>query len=123
MSRVLEVRALPDGRYRIHWFIFDPDGPVSLPQGTIETSHGPMKVGGSIPTPDGIVLSRGRIACEPQRTSVLPDQRRGTIRMCLRSDDPRAVSCPECQATAEYKAAMANLETLVTPPNIGATQQ
>ena len=119
MRRVIEIRALPDGRYRIHYFVFDPEGPCELPTGMVKTNQGSsVRVGGSIPTPEGIVATRGYIACEPERKSVLPDGRRGTIRLCLRSDDPRAVSCPSCKETAEYKAAMADLETLRTARNI-----
>jgi hypothetical protein len=120
VSRVVEVRALPDGRYRVHYFVFDPEGPCEVPNGMVKTKQGAsVRVGGSIPTPEGDIVTRGYIACEPERKSVLPDGRRGTIRLCIKSDDPRAVTCDLCMATEQYRAAMAELATLVTPPNVG----
>lgn len=114
MSRTVELRVLPDGRVRIHWFMFDQAGPVSLPHGTTKSG---VAMGGSLPDENGDYCSRGRIVCQPQRTSILPEKgRRGITRPVVHSDDPRAVTCPECQATEEWKAAMANLKELL---NVG----
>ncbi len=111
MNRTIEMRVLPDGRVRIHWFLFDANGPVQLPRGVIMTNAGPKQIGGAVlPDDDGVHQTRGMIACEPKRTSVTAENRRGTIRPTVHSDDPRAVTCDLCMATAEWKAAMARLQ-------------
>ncbi len=99
------IRMLPDksGRVRIHWFVRDPAGPAETPSGSL-----PSK-----PKPTIIEGSRGRIACQPNRDSVTPSTNRsGQIEPCCHTDDPRAATCPECQATDEYKQAMEYLESL-----------
>lgn len=107
MSNVVVMRVLPPDangtRYvRVCWFIIDKDGPVQNPGGMLETSWGPK----------GYEGARGRIACQPKRTSVLPEFNGAETRLCVNSEEPRAVTCPECKATPEYKAAMAAYDDL-----------
>lgn len=93
-QRVVEVRLLRDrsGRTCIHWFQRRPDGPITTPAGAIPTNQGPLQVGGV----------RGRIVCQPERKSDLPVEQDGVTRLLMRSDDVRAVTCPDCRATKEY---------------------
>lgn len=110
MSRTAVLRLLPDGsgRVRIHWFIWDKEGPIQMPQTMVMTAKGPMAVGGNAVTGE----RRGRIACQPKLKSVLPQQKGQEYLLFTHSDDPRAASCPECMATEEYKAAMKALEEI-----------
>lgn len=107
MSNIVVMRVLPPDaqgtRYvRVCWFMIDANGPAQNPSGVIETSWGPKDYEGA----------RGRIACQPQRTSVLPEYNGVETKLTVRSEDPRAVTCPLCKATPEYKAAMAVYEDM-----------
>lgn len=95
MSTQVVVRLLKDGsgRVRIHYFVRDEAGPIRTPAGVIAlTAMGPMSAGGT----------KGYIACQPKQES-LDVKKDGIIYPTPHSDDVRAVTCPECQATAEYK--------------------
>ena len=107
--RVVEMKLLPDGsgRVRIHWFQICEDGPAKTPAGTVNTSAGSWEMCGV----------QGRIACTPARDNVLPQYQGQVIHLTCRSEDPRAVTCPECQATEDYKAAMKGYELLVDTAN------
>lgn len=105
MSRTVEIKILPDGtgRVRIHWFQVLDGGPIKMPSGTIETQYGPLIHVGP----------PGRIACQPERTSVLPQEQNGVTLLTCHSDEPRAVTCPECMATPEFKIAMQKIAELL----------
>jgi hypothetical protein len=86
------------GRVRIHHFVRDGAGPVRLPARVEPTPAGPLRLGGGV----------GKIACRPALADV--DRVAGGVaRPVLFSDDPRAVTCPECRATEDYQKAQARL--------------
>lgn len=103
--RTVEVKVLPGGqrRVRIHYFVRDPEGPVRLPGKEQATPFGLVRLGYGV----------GRIACQPARENILPRVEAGVMRVVPHSDDPRAVSCPECQATAQYAEHMNRLAELL----------
>lgn len=103
--RVVNVKLLPDGsgRVRIHWFVHSESGPAKTPGGVVKTSQGPARYDGA----------RGYIACQPQRTSVLPQMKGNEYTLLVHSDDVRAATCPDCLATVEAQAMLQELgETL-----------
>jgi hypothetical protein len=53
--------------------------------------------------------ARGRLACDSKR-SALPTARGAEVSVTNRTDDPRAVTCPKCKASSDYKAMMQKLE-------------
>lgn len=99
--RHVAVKLLPDksGRVRIHYFVHTPDGPAQTPGRVAMTAMGPLRLGGS----------RGKIACQPGLADVTPQAVGGSWHLCCHSDDPRAVTCPECEKTEDYQKAMALL--------------
>lgn len=109
MSRIVVLRTLPpdengNRRVRICYFVKDEKGPIKIPNARLpkpkEGKHMPFRVPGCA----------GYIACQPKRSSTNPIQKGGETHLCTRSDDPRAVTCPECMATDEFKVAMAEIE-------------
>lgn len=101
MSNIVVMRLLPPNatgtrHVRVCWFMRDENGPVQNPSGEIQTKAGPITV-------DGL---RGKIACQPARTSVAPRFDGVETHLCINSEDPRATTCPQCKATPEYKSAM-----------------
>lgn len=121
----VNMRLLPDGtgRVRICWLVWDEKGPVTMPTGQVMTPQGPVPVGGSLPAPGQAPLTRARIACDPLLSSVLPHSAvvrgQNVTRLVMHSDDPRAVTCPECAATEEYKKAMERYAALEGAPQPG----
>jgi hypothetical protein len=98
MTRRINVKNLPDGRPLIHWFIYDANGPIKNPTGKIKSGQGEIEIQGA----------RGRLACRPWQNTVQPQiAPDGEILMCLNTGEALATTCPECQATEEYKAVMA----------------
>lgn len=97
MSRIINMRGMADGRARIHWFREFANGPITTAADVRMTQLGPMTLGGKT----------GGIACNPEQNSVLPQDCGSEIFICLRSDDPRAVTCDKCMATPEFAVAMA----------------
>jgi hypothetical protein len=92
-------------RVLIHWFMETPEGPVETPAGAVMTPFGPMQMGGAT----------GRIACQPARTSVAPEQNPGQApTLVVHSPDVRAVTCPACLATEEAKAQQKALGELLS---------
>jgi hypothetical protein len=105
-GRVVEMRVLPGGKVRIHWFERALDGPATTPSGMTTGAEGRLQVG----------PVRGRIACMPTQANVAPQTKGGVIRLVCHSDEPRAVTCPECMATENFKTALANLNELLQQP-------
>jgi hypothetical protein len=99
MNNIL-IRMLPDMIHvRHHWFCRTEAGPAETPSGHL----GPYKVGGV----------RGYIACQKSRESITPLMLPGgQVEPLHFTDDARAATCPECQATPEFEAMMAQLEKL-----------
>lgn len=107
MRRVLHVKVVPGdplngtGRACIHLFVRDARGPFVEPH----VLH---------PAPDGerrLVArpTRGRLACDPRR-KVAPVTRGGVTTLTMRTDDPRAVTCPKCAASRDWRDLMDQLE-------------
>lgn len=101
--RTLIRRLLPDGsgKIRIHWFCRGP-GPIKTKGRVVMFGINPQHLGGA----------QGKVACQASRTSLLPEVTGQGINHLEITDDPRAATCPECCATEEYKAAMANYATM-----------
>lgn len=104
-KRHVEIKILPDGRARIHYFVRDPKGPIVTTGGVIATARGPRRMLGA----------QGYIACRQKLDKVSPTVKNGIITPFLHSDDARAVTCDLCMNTDEYKEIMKILgETLET---------
>jgi len=99
------IRLLPDGsgRVRIHWFERCDDGPIETLQRSEPTPIGPLRLGGA----------KGRIACRPEQKSLSQTTREGQYQPTVHSDDVRAVTCPECQATEAYKKTVQDLADIL----------
>lgn len=99
MKRIVGVNTLPgqpldgSGRTVIHLFV-PGDGPF------VEKHALHMEEGKLVAKP-----TRGRLACNPKRT-VAPITRNGVTTITQRTNDPRAVTCPKCIASDEYKDMM-----------------
>lgn len=52
----------------------------------------------------------GHLACDPKR-SIEPVKRNGITNVTIRTDDPRAATCPACIASPEYSRIIKLLET------------
>lgn len=101
----LIVKLLKDGSGRvcIHWFVRDKNGKIAD-----QSKDGIV--------PEWAKGSAGRIACQPHRSNLLPDQNGSNPVMFMHTDDPRAATCPECLATTDYKTIMAELALIVPVP-------
>jgi hypothetical protein len=109
----VNVKLLPDksGRVMIHWFMWDEAGPIELTQAPVMTANGPMVVGGNVVTGE----TKGRIACNPALKDLIPRAVGGIGQLCVHSDDPRAVTCPDCKKVPEFAALIQEYsETLAT---------
>lgn len=96
MSKII-IKILPDGRERIHWFQRDESGPITTPQGSPAPNMPAMVFGGV----------KGRIVCMKNLTEITPQKLGTAIPVQIKhSDDPRATTCPDCQATEEFVAAV-----------------
>jgi len=98
---IINIKVLPDGRGKIHWFIRG-EGPIENPIRVDQTEIGPITLGGA----------KGWIACNPQQNTVLPQQIGMEHYLCLHSDEPRAVTCPDCIKTEEFKNHMAMINQI-----------
>lgn len=111
-KRVIGMKVLPGepldgtGRVCIHLVVQDENGPFVEPHmlhiDDVEDDHGhPIKQLVSRPT-------RGRLACDPKRM-VAPVTRNGVTTVTVRTDDPRAATCPKCLGSEDYARAMDTL--------------
>lgn len=82
----------------IHLFVPDQSGPFVEPHAL----H-PVVGADGLPVKQQVraMPTRGRLACDPERT-VAPVTRGSTTTVTPRSDDPRAVTCPRCIESADY---------------------
>lgn len=95
------------GRVCIHLFVRDVRGPIMEPH----VLHPALDEQGAPIKRQLVALpTRGRLACDPRRT-VAPVNRSNVTTVTPRTDDPRAVTCPRCQASAEYKALMSEIQS------------
>jgi len=112
--RTVQIQLLKDGtgRIRIHYFHKDDQGPAFTPAVTLRSSIGPVRAGGV----------KGRIACQPTLSIVTPQVTVHEVKPLVHSDDPRAVTCPECRASDLWKKAMEEEgELSVTPDSAVAS--
>lgn len=110
--RTVNVSVLPGeptdgtGKVCIHLFVKDECGPFVEPH----VLHPTLGEDGK---PTGQLIARptrGRLACNPKRT-VAPVTRCNVTTVTMRSDDPRAVTCPKCIDSSDYKIMMETLNT------------
>lgn len=105
-TKSVNLRVVPgeatdgSGRVCIHLFVRDERGPFVEPHAL----HPSVK--------DGVQQkqlearpTRGRLACDAKRT-VAPVTKNGVTTVTPRTEEPRAVTCPKCIASAEYAKAM-----------------
>jgi hypothetical protein len=117
VRRVADLSVLPgepldgSGRVCVHLFVRDEAGPFVEPhvlRQKVDESGEPVK-GQLVASP-----TRGRLACDPRR-QVAPVARgqdgkgRLLTKVTMRTDDPRAVSCPRCKASRDYADMMAKM--------------
>jgi hypothetical protein len=102
--RIAVLKLLPDGskRVRIHYFVRDEVGPITDSGGQVNEALREVTK----------ASSTGYIACSPRQQSVLPQKKGGEYFLTPHSDDPRAVTCPECMETEEYKTMMATYDEI-----------
>lgn len=109
-KRVVQVNVLPGqstdgtGRVCIHLYVPDERGPFVEPHALHPGDEDPKQL---VAKP-----TRGRLACDPRR-KVAPTTTNGVTAVTMRTDDPRAVTCPKCIASDSYEKMMARL-TAVT---------
>lgn len=107
-KRVIDVKVLPGqptdgtGKVAIHLFLKDDRGLFVEPNVMdIDPVEKRLTVG----------PRRGRLACDSRRT-VASVTRGNVTTVTPRSDDPRAVTCLRCKASAEYAEMMAILTAI-----------
>lgn len=113
MKRVVNIKVLPgepldgSGRVCIHLFVQDESGPFAEPS-TLYMEE--VSEDGEAPTKRLISRpARGRLACNPNR-KVAPVVQGNVTTITMRSDDPRAVTCPKCKASVDYSNMMELME-------------
>lgn len=108
-KRVLNFSVLPDqptdgsGKLCIHLFIKDDKGSFVEPHvlhQVLDSEGNPVK--GQLEAKP----TRGRLACSRKLVpNVTP--RNSIVTITMRSDDPRATTCPKCLTTNEHKTLIA----------------
>lgn len=89
------------GRVCIHLYVQDATGPFVEPNVLHPLIENGQVVKGKIQARP----TRGRLACDPKRI-VAPVTRNGVTTVTPRTDDPRAATCPQCLASANYATMM-----------------
>ena len=110
--RVIALKVLPGeptdgtGRNCIHLLVPDQSGPFVEPH----VLHPALDEAGQ-PVKRKLVAraTRARLACDPRRT-VAPAVRGNVTTVTARTDDPRAVTCAKCLASADYRRMMSRFE-------------
>lgn len=111
-KKVVRISVLPgeptdgSGRACVHLFVRDERGPFVEPHvlQPEKDKDGNQIVGKCVAGP-----VRGRLACNHSKT-VAPVTRGNVVIITLRTDDPRAVSCPKCKASIDYTREMKTSE-------------
>ncbi len=83
------------GKVCVHLFIQDEKGPFTEPCVIHRDEEGKPV---AKPT-------KGRLACNPKRL-VAPREVKGVTNVTMRTDDPRAATCPKCIASPDYQCLM-----------------
>lgn len=106
---VVNLNVLPNepldgrGRVYIHLFVIDPAGPFVEPHVLHPCRD---EQGEVIPQQVEARPTRGRLACDPKRLVAPRRERDGSLTITMRTDDPRAATCPKCLASADYARLM-----------------
>lgn len=106
---VIDIKVLPgepldgSGKVCIHLFVQDERGPFVEPH----VLHGDDSDKNKIVAK----ATRGRLACDPKRL-VAPVTRRGVTSVTMRTDDPRAATCPKCIVSSAYAELMDKIAKL-----------
>ena len=114
-KKIIVVKLVPgepidgSGRACIHLFVPDSSGPFVEPHAL----HPVIEDGEVVKQQVEARPTRGRLACDPRRT-VAPITRAGVTTVTMRTDDPRAVTCPRCCASADYMMAVELAKSLST---------
>lgn len=112
MTVPITVRLVKGTRLiKIHYFARDENGPIrTRPANDLILAAGQQRVPIPKPMRGG---ARGLIACQPGRSDLNKKTPDGRTELLPRSDDVRAVTCPDCMATDVFKDAVKFLtETL-----------
>ena len=97
------------GKVCIHLFVQDEKGLFTEPH----VLHPALSEDGQVsPRKIEAKATRGRLACDRKRDPKIT-MRGNTTMVTMRTDDPRAATCPKCIASADYKTMM----TKLTPSN------
>lgn len=109
--RAIQLQALPGqsveavrrgaGRMVIHLFVKDTHGPFVEPHALHQACQDGIPVKGQLEAKP----TRGRLACQ-SNALVAPVTRDGVTKVTLRTDDPRAVTCPACLKSDAYEEMM-----------------
>jgi hypothetical protein len=100
MKRVVQISVLNGqpkdgtGKVCVHLYVQDPAGLFVEPHVLHPVGDGTKNLEAR-PT-------RGRLACDPKRP-IAPYTRNGVTVVTPRTDDTRAVTCPKCIATEDWK--------------------
>lgn len=108
-KRIINLSVLPGeptdgtGKMCIHLFVRDNQGSFTEPcvlQMKVDKLH-LLQTG---ETREELISgpARGRIACNPMLIPSGKPDRKGVVNVTMRSDDPRAVTCPKCMASRDY---------------------
>lgn len=111
-KRIVHVNVLPGepldgtGTVCIHLFVEDEKGPFTEPSVSclVKDEYGQHL---------SCKPTRGRLACDRKRT-VAPVVKNNLTITTPRSNDPRAVTCLKCKATAEYIELMRTIKSMET---------
>ncbi len=119
-QRIVNISVLPGeptdgtGRVCIHLFVPDERGPFVEPYALHPVFD---EDGAQVKQKVQAKPTRGRLACDPRRNVVQTSSlHRGssttvvTTSVTMRTNDPRAITCPKCMASKSYIEAMTNYE-------------
>lgn len=108
--RTVIVKVLPgqptdgSGKVCVHLFVRDPYGSFVEPH----VLHPVIRDGQVVKQELEAKPTRGRLACDRKRQAA-PVAGIGGMTITMRTDDPRAVTCPKCLASESYQELMAEI--------------
>lgn len=96
---------------KIHFFVHSEKGPIrTAPNAELILQGVQNKIAIPAPMQGG---ASGFIACQPMRKSLGGQMHGGRAELCPCSDEVRAVTCQECQATEAFKKAAEELAAML----------
>lgn len=111
-KRIVDLKVVPGqptngtGRVCIHLFVQDKAGLFV----EAHALHPVFKDGQQVKQMVEARPTRGRLACDPKRAVKHVTRGNATL-VTPRTDDPRAVTCPKCIASTDYKRMTDRLAT------------